>query len=116
MLSTRGLTVWSGMLLANTPPATDDHDLTRGRSGSLDRISEKLYLRIFLLLPYRLSSGPDQHEIQDMPTACEGIAFLRAKASASVARRTLQTMLRLTTTARALLTSASVHSSVTEFL
>jgi hypothetical protein len=116
MLSTRGLTVLSGMLLANIPPATDDHDLTRGQNGSLDRISEKLRLRIFLLLSYRLSSGPDQHEIQDMPTVCEGMAFLRAKASTSVPRRRLQTMLHLTTAARALLTSVSVHSSVTEFL
>ncbi len=51
-----------------------------------------------------------------MPTACEGTAFLRAKASASVARRRLQTMLRLATTARGLLTSALVHSYVTGFL
>jgi len=51
-----------------------------------------------------------------MPTACEGKAFMRAKASAGVARRTMQTMLRFTTTVCALLTSASVNNSVTNFL
>lgn len=116
MLSTRGLTVWSGMLLANAPLATDDHDPTRGRSCSLDRINEKLHLRILWSIPYRVSAAPDQYRIQDMPTAYEGNAFLRAKASAIVARRRLQTMLHLTTTVCTLLTSASVHSFVTEVL